>query len=311
MQRVRSAQDEETGPVRSTLLRNSVLLQNNLTASVLVRCLSFGLIAVVSSITCGTSQAETVARTSYRTATTEHFVLQSTQDAAALNELGARCETLLTELRARWFDDKSTDRNSVAWKPKCLVVVHDSLASYLREVPGGDRTLGSSWIETSHGKIVTRRIDIRGDKPEWFEGALPHELIHVLLADRFGTKPPGRWAEEGWAILADPTEKQFRHDADLRRAIARGQQFRLVEILELTEYPRADRITAFYGQSASLVRFLAERRTPADFAAFLNGAASHGYDAALRTHYGFDGIADLERRWLADLESQQFVASTR
>lgn len=268
--------------------------------------MSFGLSVVASSLVVGVPQAEAAGRAASRIATTEHFVLQSTQDASASNELGARCETLLTELRTKWFGEADT---AVDWEPKCLVVVHDTLASYLREVPGGERTLGSSWIETSQGKIVTRRIDLRGDKPNWFEGALPHELIHVLLADRFHAKPLGRWAEEGWAILADPTDKQFRHDADLRRAMVRGKHFRLVEILELTEYPEAERITAFYGQSASLVRFLAERRTPADFTAFLKGAASHGYDAALREHYGIDGVADLERRWLADLESNQVAAS--
>lgn len=269
--------------------------------------MSATLAVLISLVACGVAPAWGAARASYRTATTEHFVVQSTQDAAALDELGARCEALLTELRTKWFGDAADDRGPV-WNPKCLIVVHDTLASYLREVPGGERTVGSSWIETSQGAIVTRRIDVRGDKPNWFEGALPHELIHVLLADRFGNTPPGRWAEEGWAILADPTEKQFRHDADLRRAVARGEHFRLAEMLTLREYPGAQRITAFYGQSASLVRFLAERRTPADFAAFLKGAASQGYDAALREHYAIEGVADLERRWLADLESKQFAA---
>lgn len=269
--------------------------------------MSATLVLLISLVACRETPAWGAARASYRTATTEHFVVQSTQDAAALDELGARCEALLTELRTKWFGDQADDRGA-AWNPKCLVVVHDTLASYLREVPGGERTVGSSWIEQSRGVIVTRRIDIRGDKPNWFEGALPHELIHVLLADRFGATPPSRWAEEGWAILADPTEKQFRHDADLHRAVARGEHFRLAELLTLRDYPGPQRITAFYGQSASLVRFLAERRTPADFAAFLKGAASQGYDAALREHYDIEGVADLERRWLADLESKQFAA---
>ncbi|MCE9603672.1 MAG: hypothetical protein K8U03_02080 [Planctomycetia bacterium] len=288
--------------MRSTLLQNSAVITS------WVRWLSVSSMLVGWSLMVGATRVEAAKQAApYRTVTTEHFVIQSTQDAKALNELGARCEALLTELRTKWFDDQAL----TAWQPKCLVVVHDTLSSYVREVPGGERTLGSSWIETEKGRIVTRRIDLRGDKAEWFDGALPHELIHVLLADRFGTTPPGRWAEEGWAILADPTEKQFRHDADLRRAVARGEHFRLGEILELTEYPGAERITAFYGQSASMVRFLAERRTPADFAAFLKGAASQGYDAALREHYGLDGVADLERRWLADLESDRFVTTSR
>lgn len=261
------------------------------------------------------TRAAAAAPATYRTISTANFIVQSTQSTAAANALGAQCETLLAELKGKWFgssdpvvDALGAAQTTSTWTPKCVVVIHDTPASYLHWVPGGERTVGSSWIESSQGKIVTRRIDIRGDKPNWFEGALPHELIHVLLADRFRAKPPGRWAEEGWAILVDPTEKQFRHDTDLRRALARGEHFRLGEMLELTEYPGAERITAFYGQSASLVRFLAERRTPADFSAFLKRAASHGYDAALREHYGIDGVADLESRWLADLESRDIAA---
>ena len=174
--------------------------------------------------------------------------------------------------------------------------------------PGGEQTLGSSWIETSkEGKIATRRVDLRADRVDWFAGALAHELIHVLLADRVGGYPPARWAEEGLAILADPTEKQVRHEADFRAAAARGRDFRLAEMLGHTEYPDATRITAFYGQSASLVRFLIKFRTPAEFPAFLKLSASYGYDAALRSTYGINGIADLERRWLNSVHSDELA----
>jgi len=284
------------------------------------RWISFPLVLSITLSSCAgfafsATRAEAAAPATYRTISTANFIVQSTSDTAAAHALGAQCETLLAELKGKWFaasdpqtEPRGGEQADSTWTPKCVVVIHDTPASYLHWVPGGERTVGSSWIESSQGKIVARRIDIRGDKPNWFEGALPHELIHVLLADRFGAKPPGRWAEEGWAILVDPTEKQFRHDADLRRALARGEHFRLGEMLELTEYPGAERITAFYGQSASLVRFLAERRTPAEFSAFLKRAASHGYDAALREHYDIDGVADLERRWLGDLESRDIAA---
>ncbi|MBL9091743.1 MAG: hypothetical protein JNL96_11005 [Planctomycetaceae bacterium] len=233
----------------------------------------------------------------WRSTYTKHFLIQGAFDADELQDLAVRCEELLEELRAKWFDDGAP----LQWHPRCHVVVHGTLASYLREVPGGERTLGSSWIQHQSGAIVTRRIDLRGDRADWFAGALAHELIHVLLADHVGKHPPQRWAEEGLAILADPSEKQLRHDADFRDAAARGGHFRLAEMLAYHEYPDTTRITAFYGQSASLVRYLTKFRTPADFAAFLKLAASKGYDAALREHYEIDGVADLERRWLASL----------
>jgi len=263
-----------------------------------------GVVALLGLVVSAGGQAAAAEVSGWRTATTEHFVVQAVLDDAKLAHLGERCEELLGDLRAKWFDDGV----AADWAPRCLVVVHGSSATYLQAVPGGEQTLGSSWIETNkEGKIVTRRVDLRADRVNWFAGALAHELIHVLLADRVGGYPPARWAEEGLAILADPTEKQVRHEADFRAAAARGRDFRLAEMLGHTEYPDATRITAFYGQSASLVRFLIKFRTPAEFSAFLKLSASYGYDAALRSTYGINGIADLERRWLNSVHSDELA----
>lgn len=262
-----------------------------------------GVVALIGWTVSAVGQAAAAEVRGWRTATTEHFVVQAVLSDAELADLGERCEALLADLRAKWFDDGV----AADWAPRCLVVVHGSSATYLRAVPGGEQTLGSTWIETREGKIVTRRVDLRADRVDWFAGALAHELIHVLLADRVGGYPPARWAEEGLAILADPTAKQVRHEADFRAAAARGRDFRLAEMLGHTDYPDATRLTAFYGQSASLVRFLIKFRTPADFSAFLKHAASYGYDAALRSTYGINGIADLERRWLNSVHSDELA----
>ena len=81
----------------------------------------------------------------------------------------------------------------------------------------------------------------------------------------------------------------------------------LFELLTLEQFNSANQMPAFYGQSASLVRFLIKFRTPADFSAFLKHAASYGYDAALRSTYGINGIADLERRWLNSVHSDELA----
>jgi hypothetical protein len=56
----------------------------------------------------------------------------------------------------------------------------------------------------------------------------------------------------------------------------------------------------FYGQSASLVRWLLARRDGPTFLRFLDDAAAHGTPRALESHYAIESIAALERAWLAE-----------
>jgi hypothetical protein len=243
---------------------------------------------------------------SRRTLTTEHFILQANGTQDALEGLGRRCEALRDELRAKWFDAGAAD---VAWTPRCTLVVHATAKSYQGDVPGGEQTLGSSWIEFEADRIVTRQIDVRGDRSDWFEEALAHELTHVLLADRFIDAPMPRWAEEGLALLADSPRKQAGHEADFRRAYTRRGHYRVVELVSLEEYPSDRQITTFYGQSASLVRFLTARGRPSQFVGFVQRATTDGYDAALRTVYDIDGLAALESAWLGSLRQAPQLAA--
>ena len=176
-------------------------------------------------------------------------------------------------------------------------------------MPGGERTVASAWVETEAGRVVTRQIDVRGDRADWLDGALAHELVHVLAADRFVNAPMPRWADEGLALLADPHRKQTLHDADFRRASALRRQFRLAELLALDNYPSPERMTTFYGQSASVVRFLAARGKPTEFVDFVEHALEHGYDAALRKIYDLDGVAELEIEWTKSLRTPSLLAA--
>lgn len=260
----------------------------------LVLCLTSW--AATSSLWAGAGNAP-------RLHTTEHFIVRAAGTAAELQAWGERCEALLVELRAKWFDD---EESKLDWSPRCTLMIHSSEASYLREVPGGERTVGSSWIESEQGRIVTRQIDVRGDREDWFEGAMAHELVHVLLADHFNDGLP-RWAEEGLALLADPLDKQVRHDLDFRRAAAGRIQFRIGELTALESYPEASRVTTFYGQSASLVRFLVARGKPAQFVAFVKQVQQRGYDAALRDVYGIANLAALETAWLRAVNDSRYA----
>jgi hypothetical protein len=189
------------------------------------------------------------------------------------------------------------------WIPKCDIVLHPTDEAYLREVgSGGRNTAASSLVDRQQGRIVLRRIDIRSTQSNWQMAALGHELTHVVLADRFEGRSLPRWIDEGMAILADPDEKQLRHRNDLKKAIAARAEFRVLELVTLADYPAAQRWGTFYGQSASLVQFLVDQAGPEQFVGFVEVALDRGYDQGLRQVYHF-GIADLERRWHAQLNA--------
>jgi hypothetical protein len=241
-----------------------------------------------------------------RTYSTDNFEITARGSAADLEAWGRRCEALRIELRAKWFASETSD---AAWTPRCIVVLHDDATSYLRAVPGGERTVGSSLIEFGHDCVALRRIDVRGDRTDWLTEAMPHELMHVLLADRAIRAPFPRWAEEGLALLADTAAKQAAHDVDFRRALDRRGQFRVVELVSLESYPSASRVATFYGQSASLVRFLAAQGNPTRFVDFVEQTTLVGHDAALRAIYGINGVAALESAWLRSLSGANKLAA--
>jgi hypothetical protein len=209
--------------------------------------------------------------------------------------IGKACESLRRELAQKWLGEEAANRR---WTARCYVVVHPTTESYLREVgAGGQNTLGSSLIRTDKRQVISRRIDIRGDVAAPIRAALPHEMTHVVLADAFAGDELPRWADEGMAMLADPAEKLAGHSRDLNAAIAEHREFRLGELFVKSDYPLGEQRAVFYGESASLVAFLASRRQPSQLVGFFHRASREGYDAALREVYGIHDPAQLERLW--------------
>lgn len=223
-----------------------------------------------------------------------NFVVRSHAGRFQASEVTSRCESLRCETQTKWLG-KNTETN---WQPRCEVVVHASQASYLSAAGAGARgTSGCSSLQVDKGKIILRRIDLLAEDEARARSALDHELTHIVLADPFVDKPLPRWADEGIATLADHDDKQTRHQRDLNTALRDGSTFRVGELLATEEYPAPHRFAAFYGQSASLVRFLSQRESPVSFVQFLEQSRTAGYDQALRDVYQIDGVTELERLW--------------
>ena len=214
-------------------------------------------------------------------------------DAIAV-DLSRRAESLRAKLREQWLNESE----GKDWTPKCQVILHSSRQSYSAAVGrGSDRTVGSSLVKIDNGQILSRRVDLVGDHVEYLTAALPHELTHIVLRDRFALTPIPHWADEGTATLADTIDKQERHRKDLRKALADGTTFSAASLVATDELPRVDRWGTFYGESLSLTKFLVDRDSPVRFVDFVEAAASRGYDNALRDTYGIKNVAELDREW--------------
>ncbi len=225
---------------------------------------------------------------------TDNFQVCCERSAVDATHLARHAEKLRKGLRSKWLGSSSED----AWNPRCQIVLHGTRASYAAAVGrGSEHTVGSSLVRASEGRIVAWRIDLLGGQTEFLSAALPHELTHIVLREQFTSSVPPRWADEGAAILADPITKQGRHSNDLAKALARRDLFRTGELLTMIDYPRSDRMGAFYGQSAALAKFLVDRVDAERFVEFVERAKVEGYDAALRKCYGIDGVPELDRQW--------------
>lgn len=258
-----------------------------------------GLCSLFWQTSLAAASPNSVSSAAWRREETRNFTLWYPASLASY-ELARRVEAEHQRLSRKWLGETPAD----AWSPKCLVVFHAEPQSYVRHVGAfSQQTSGSSLVERKHDRVAVRRIDLRIDREGWLGGTLSHELTHVILADRFRDDELPRWADEGMAILADTAAKQSLHSQSLESALVSRSEFRLVELLRLGEYPAAHRWGAFYGQSASIVRFLVERQSPDEFVQFLETAQGQHYDLALREHYGIDGVDALERTWRRQVSS--------
>lgn len=225
---------------------------------------------------------------------TANFQVCCEQAEGPAKHIARHAETLRSALFTKWLGESAPDK----WNPKCQIILYANQRSYVAAVGrGSERTVGSSLVNVDKGGIAKRRIDLLGGNTEYLSAALPHELTHVILKDRFSTNVLPRWADEGIAILADTRAKQGRHFKDLQDSMAGRSTFNVASLLVMDEYPRSDRFGAFYGQSASLAEFLVNQKNPATFIEFIEQAGSDGYDKALQQCYGISGLAELDRQW--------------
>lgn len=224
-----------------------------------------------------------------------NFQVYGARNTAERKEIAVRCQTIRDELHERWNGEEPQQQ----WSPVCEIVLHHRETDYLSAVGAGGRgTLGATYIQfdpKNSRRILRRRVDLLTAGQSDLLAALPHEMTHVLLADRFaGTQPPP-WLDEGIATLADPAVKQQRHLSDLRAVTTRGGHQSIAHMLNHEGPIPSSQRARFYGQSVALATVLTRLDAPSKIFEFAAEVERTSPERALRSVYKLD-LRELDRR---------------
>lgn len=224
---------------------------------------------------------------------TPHFRIFHHQGPEVAEKVAKIAETTRLQMYRKWFGHDGVD-----WTPKCELILHPTGTDYHKMTGVSPKSPGHTRIESdpSGKRVVSRRMDLRLDHPGFMEAVLPHETTHVVLAGMFDGHNVPRWADEGIAVLTEPSDRVQQHLRNLAQAASLRQTFGLKELMELPEYPQERRVSAFYAQSVAVVDFLTRIKGPQAVTQFLREGLKDGYESALRRHYDMD-FATLEVRW--------------
>jgi hypothetical protein len=227
----------------------------------------------------------------WQLAETTNFRLWHCQAQAQAEEVLRTAERARSHVYRKWFSEAG-----VAWTPRCELNLYPNGQAYNEATGLPPRSPGYAQTRFEGERVIGRQIDLRGDWPELLETVLPHEVTHVVLADKFGAQPLPSWANEGIAVLSEPAANVTCHLRNLPRQRAAGLLSSMPRLLESRDYPDRHALGAFYAQSVSVVQFLAQEKGPKAFTAFLRCALRSGMAPALRRHYGMT-FEELETRW--------------
>jgi hypothetical protein len=233
----------------------------------------------------------------------KHFVVYAPTHEVAFS-VATLAEAYRRELALAWLGKELPD-----WKEPCPVHMKITM-----EAPAGATT-----FTFDGGKVSNRKMELQGPLDKVLASTLPHEIAHTVLADHFG-RPIPRWADEGAAILSEPSQQQERHE-HLARALmlepgkalpvvgTPGPPIPLRRLFPMTSYP--PNVMALHAQGYSVTRFLTGRKDRKTFLAFVGQGMKGDWDAAARGHYGFKTVEELEDAWLASLRQPRVIEAPR
>jgi hypothetical protein len=217
---------------------------------------------------------------SYRT---QNFVVEA-PTAEMAQQVGQYAEYYRKEKATLWLGQEMAN-----WSQPCPI--------YVNVTRGGAG--GATSFAYSQGQVMSQRMEISGAPDRLLNSVLPHEITHTVFAYHF-RRPVPRWADEGGSVLSEDQPERDRHDALVRQILnTPGRAMPLRRLFQLTDYP--EDVMCLYAEGFSVSNFLVEKSSRPAFLAFIACGMSEGWDAAVRRHYSYQSVDDLERAWQQSL----------
>src|SRR5262249_17327464 len=213
---------------------------------------------------------------------TVNFLIDAPSTEVA-RQIGEAAERYRKELSRKWLG-----KEMPTWDDPCPLRVTVNLGS----------SGGATSFVFDKGQVLERRMHIEGRLDRLLASVLPHEVTHTVFAFHF-RRPVPRWADEGGAVLCEDHRERSRHEDLIHRIVRDGRMIPLRRLLGMGEYPSDG--MALYVEGYSLTDFVVGKRNRKVFLAFVKEGAEDDWDNALKTHYGYDKVEDLEAAWLAHL----------
>lgn len=181
---------------------------------------------------------------------------------------------------------------AAAWEPRCEVRVHATLADLYQATNTRGATRAVSRTRLQGGNVLSRHIEVFQADPWLLCSTLPHELTHILLADKYRAATLPLALDEGLALQAEPPARRLQ----FRRRL-NGPAPDAAKLLAATEIPAAasadEGTVDFYARCDALTEWLLQKRGMAGLLEHLgNGAPPRWWEA-----FGWARKDDMQSAW--------------
>jgi hypothetical protein len=160
---------------------------------------------------------------------------------------------------------------------------------------------GATSFAFDNGRILDMNMHIEGTADRLLASVLPHEITHTVFAHYF-RQPVPRWADEGGSVLSEDEQERNHHDHLVRGILnTPGRAIPLRRLFTLRDYPRD--VMVLYAEGYSVTNFLVGQSSRSAFLAFLAQGMRGDWDGAVRAHYRYNSVEELERAWVQSLSA--------
>jgi hypothetical protein len=159
---------------------------------------------------------------------------------------------------------------------------------------------GATSIAFDRGQVLSRDMHVEGALERVRVGVLPHEITHVLFAEFF-RRPIPRWADEGGAVLGEDKGTQQIYLERMRNILGLrpDRAIPLRRLFPMTDYPSD--LMVLYAEGTTVSQFLVEAGGRKEFLDFVSDGMDGDWDKAVKDHYGWKDVDELEEKWRASL----------